>query len=282
MEIASEWLDHVFDNASSSAERVKRHAAQLGTACHEGIDAVVRATAGQDEETIIRAGIDVGVRSLGSGRKNSDDDAARAEYESDVAVVERVVRGLNTWLRSSSLDIDPRGDTQVVCHTYQYVDAALSNCTSSHVVVRPDTLVHWMPLRQIATQVRGWSLTSRHRTRSMIRTRSNSRRTWVEFPLARIIVNVGLTSGVHFRGHSYVAAMNEMEGHGPVVAPAEPGAKSGLVTGAMAVRLDKKTGKVAEVRRVASLPVAFDGFKAALLLWRLNHGSKTQQQPLLV
>lgn len=44
----------------------------------------------------------------------------------------------------------------------------------------------------------------------------------------------------------------------------------GTVVGALAVRIDKKTGAVEE-KEVADLDLAFHGFKAALLLWRLQN-----------
>ena len=86
-----------------------------------------------------------------------------------------------------------------------------------------------------------------------------------------------------------MAAANEVEGWGCVTpvygeamqAPAPPPTTPVPNTGALAVRIDKATGAV-ELRGVPSLPVAFDAFKAALLLWRVMLASNDGRAPLLM
>ena len=54
------------------------------------------------------------------------------------------------------------------------------------------------------------------------------------------------------------------------------------VTKAVVVRVDKRSGNVAEVRSVASLPRALDAFKAALILWRIMQSDVAGDNKLLV
>lgn len=110
------WLEEAVSRAEAQADRIKRLAATLGTACHEGIDVVVRADVETlTERAIVDAGIAAGIAALHNARTGleADDEAA------DIDVVARVVTAAHKWLRGSGLIIDPRGDTRVVSHTYQ-------------------------------------------------------------------------------------------------------------------------------------------------------------------
>ena len=117
--VAPQWLDYTFTQAEAEADRVKRHAAAVGTACHEGIDAVIRSSATMAGSAALDAGIEAGMTALRAAR--GDGRVTQEEFDGDAETVRRVVAGLQEWLGSCGLELDSRGDTRVVSHKYRYV-----------------------------------------------------------------------------------------------------------------------------------------------------------------
>ena len=170
------WLEDAVSRAEAEADRVKRLAATLGTACHEGIDAVVRADAGSvAEQAILDNAIAAGIKALHNARAGLE-----ADNEADHDVVARVVRGAHGWLRESGLNLDRRGDTRVVSHTYQCVNTVRAPPTScSPSCVRPGTRAHWMRSPQTPQRAGALCLTSRRPMRCTTTTRCNLQRACV-------------------------------------------------------------------------------------------------------
>lgn len=166
--------------------------------------------------------------------------------EEDVA---GVVSGFQRWLPQSGLRLDSRGDVVVVSHKYQYAGAA--DCiatvkgTGQRVVLdfKTSNRIYDTYALQLAAYAHAIN----------------------EMEAAAAAANA---AAAHNDGATDNTNSSSSSGGG---GGASAGTPPTPITGAIAVRFDKRTGAV-ESLAVRDLDVAFDTFKAALLLWRVTQG----------